>query len=372
MNKQLVFFSIGMMMLASCSQDDTDFIFPQDQTEDNSPVAIRLGWGMPVIDTRASIESDGAGYFYSDSLGVFMLAMHKQDVSTSRVTPTWDPNDAEDSWLDNQRAKIEGSNGVTFLDTDGQDTTFWYPLDNAYAYCFYAYQPYCENITSVAGKRTIHYTALDGTKDIIWGQTTYNSANRYAYSARYFNISANKGTKPAISFSHKMMRLQFQLTGIPDTHADYTECNKMRLDSIWVLNVPTTADLIVADKYGDESGTLNVNWSESQAHLSVRGENDGAFVPQQVNGSNIINVGQPILLPILDDAASFIRGPYQIGLQFSCEETNKIYRFSTIDLDISNFDCASFEAGHTYTVTIKVAGPTEVGENPNVVVQSHE
>ncbi len=376
MNKQIVVFYIGLMTLMSCSQDVTDGIFPQDPTMDNSPVAIRLGWDAPVIDTRANIESDAQGIFSSDSLGVFMLAMHKQDVSSSRVSPTWDPSDAEDSWLDNKWARIEGNNGVTFLNEYEEDTTYWYPLDNAYAYQFYAYQPYRDSITSIAGKRTIHYMNLDGTQDIIWGKTSYNANNKYAYSARYFNITTNKGMTPMINFDHLLMRLRFRLTGIPDTvkvtpssndSFDYTECNKMRLDSIWVKNVPTTADLVVADKNGSESGTLTTFWTDSVADLTVRGENDGVFTPIQVNNGDILSVGQPILLPVLTTEAEAERGAYQIGLQFSCEETNKSYYFDAINIDIN-----SYEAGKTYTLTIKVGGPVRVSQLPNVHVTTND
>lgn len=369
MKIKFVFLSVALVLLSSCSNSSDIDDAVSAQEEDNSPVAIRLSSGPSVSVTRAAIESEDDGKFSCDSLGVFMLAISETTYNPYAEAISWVPGSVfdEEAWLDNVQAKVNKSDGeVTFWENNAPVTRY-YPLDNWYAYRFYAYQPFRENtvVDQLSNQRVVHYTNLDGTQDIICGSTAA-SANPLAYCSRYFHQIAHKEEVPNMHFNHMQMRLQFYLVGIPDTISkdpevlDYTECNKMILQGLWVKDVPTSADLVVATSPATEP-KLTYKWgsNDPKANIYLRSKVDDKLVitPQKVDGEKAKEVGEnegqpigsPIMLPVTD-------GVYKLGMTFSIDGSTEIFTINTIDLRPNH----SFEAGKTYKVKIKVGGPTKI------------
>ncbi len=361
------------MALTSCSQDSDNSISIQAEPEDNSPVLIRLGSGAKANATRATIESEADGKFACDSLGIFMLAKNKTAFNPEIDAVTWSTSDAygELTWLNNQWAKVNQTTGkVTFYDkTSGDEVSKYYPIDNWYAYLFYAYQPIRpdENVTLTESLCSVSFTDLDGTQDIICGQTA-DPSNDWAYCSRYFHQTEHKDETPNLALNHMQMRLQFYLVGIPDTvwnseHTAYTlnyeGCNNMVLDSLYVMDVPTSAELKIA-AIPATTPTLTYDWSGDKANYYLREEDDDQnhITPQRVDGelADDVNtdegqpIGEPIMMPVYD-------GTYKLGMGFHLYDTpSQSFVIQSIDLNSNN----AFEAGKTYKVKIRISGPSKV------------
>lgn len=401
MRKNILMLSLGLLVLSSCSVQDDDTINVQAEPDDNSPVLIQLGSGYNVGISRATIESENDGRFSSDSLGVFMLARLKTAINPETDPLTWTPGDvyqADVAKLDNEWALVNKANGrIFFRNKEGQDygeiTYHYYPIDNWYAYRFYAYQPFRtdDKVTvSDDDQRIVHYTDLDGTQDIICGSTplTLNEQplTDLAYCSKYFHMNGHTEEVPNIAFKHMQMRLQFYLVGEGDTtwtdpvnHPEdytisYNDCNDMVLTELCVLSVPTKADLTVANLDGSEP-SLVYDWSGPKADLYLRdrnavvqpGEEEPRLSPVAVNGeltetireggviigadnTEKLPVGMPIMLPY--DKV----GVYQVAMKFESQSTGDKFTVHRIDLRPNN----PYQSGKTYKIKIKVGSPQKV------------
>ncbi len=358
-----------MMALASCSQDDDNSISVQVGQEDDSPMLIRLGSGSSPTATRGTIESEDDGKFDTDSLGIFMLAKNKTAFNPETDAVSWSTTDAygELTWLKNEWAKVSKTDGrVTFYDKDTKNAVAkYYPMDNWYAYLFYAYQPIRpdEDVDLTESTCDVNFTDLDGTQDIICGQTA-NTGNSWAYCSRYFHLIEHKNETPNLALNHMQMRLQFYLVGVPDTLAtspelkiDSTSCNNMVLDMLYVKDVPTTATLHVA-AIPAITPWLEGHWDGPTAHYYLResGNEHSKISPQQIDydlsrdNEEGQPIGEPIMLPLYN-------GTYRLGMVFHlADNPSQVFKINGIDLNSNN----AFEAGKTYKVKVRVGGPSDI------------
>lgn len=360
---------------AACSQDEESGWPEQPENGGksviigaNSDVEIRLSQS---VVTRSSVETDTAtGLFTVNGLGIFMLATDYTTTNWDEHVINWNPYINQfAARLDNEKANINNDGGTNNIVWD-KDTTYYYPIDNWYAYRFFGYYPYTENVGQLASQRVVHYTDFDGTQDIIWGQSTRaaqeGEANydteKYRYSAKYFRQAGKANALPSIAFEHKLMRFQFHIQGIKDDNAEagheYDSANKMSIDTIIVTNVPSHLDLIAAD-YNNalNSGSLNPDWNNYLIDRAVLGDNDGEFVKEQVNGANVIKVGQPILLPVPTQTMVENEGfKYRVIIRLR-DNQNKVYE-GAYPIDIN--PVYQYKPGYNYNVVIGIAGPQAV------------
>ena len=193
-----------------------------------------------------------------------------------------------------------------------------------------------------------------------------DAKEKYRYSARYFRQAGYGDYNPELSLNHKMLRMQFCIQGIADENAEagheFEAANTMSIDTIMILKVPTTAQLTIADLNNQATGdgVISYNWESNLADLGVLGDNDGTFVKEQVVDDNIIEVGQPILLPVLDDEAT-AAGYTKYRIQVRLRNTAGVLfdHEKPLDLNLSGLSGA-FEAGKSYRVVLKIAGPKQV------------
>ncbi len=360
-----------IVLTMACSNDDET---PQSLTVvGNSDVEIKLSVGGGTR-TRASVESDANGMFNLNNLGIFMLGTAVQSTNPEEQNIDWRPSvNPYAVWMNNVEANAVIDGGGTRTDILWEDgKTRWYPVGNWYSYRFYGYYPRVADnrVSMTANKCVVSYSGLDGTKDIIWGRSLGpdlgDAKEKYRYSARYFRQAGYGDYNPELSLNHKMLRMQFCIQGIADENAEagheFEAANTMSIDTIMILKVPTTAQLTIADLNNQATGdgVISYNWESNLADLGVLGDNDGTFVKEQVVDDNIIEVGQPILLPVLDDEAT-AAGYTKYRIQVRLRNTAGVLfdHEKPLDLNLSGLSGA-FEAGKSYRVVLKIAGPKQV------------
>ena len=360
-----------IVLTMACSNDDET---SQSLTVvGNSDVKIKLSVGGGT-STRASVESNVNGMFNLNNLGIFMLGTAVQSTNPEEQNIDWRPAvNPYAVWMNNVEANAVIDGGGTRTDILWEDgKTRWYPVGNWYSYRFYGYYPRVADnrVSMTANKCVVSYSGLDGTKDIIWGRSLGpdlgDAKEKYRYSARYFRQAGYGDYNPELSLNHKMLRMQFCIQGIADENAEagheFEAANTMSIDTIMILKVPTTAQLTIADLNNQATGdgVISYNWESNLADLGVLGDNDGTFVKEQVVDDNIIEVGQPILLPVLDDEAT-AAGYTKYRIQVRLRNTAGVLfdHEKPLDLNLSGLSGA-FEAGKSYRVVLKIAGPKQV------------
>ena len=387
MNIRIIFCSTLMTAaFAACSQmDENEAAWQGGENVGvglNSDVEVRLSVGG--LSTRASIESK-TDSFAVDSLGIYMLATDIIGVNPQEVAPI--------NWLDIRCNKMDNVATNAIWDSGTRTTSlvwadptasYWYPYENWYAFRFYGYYPRVSDseVNRENRRMTATYTELDGTTDIIWGQSLRSNQSdeydKYRYSAKYFRQAGYSDKLPSLAFEHKLMRIQFYIQGVADNNYPanpYEMANKMVLDSVVMYarhsgmaagewdSIPTTADLIVADlDTPSNEGTIRFNWNGNRSPIPMFDENDTPYLSKkQVHNDSLIKVGQPILLPVPDEdeVPGFLYGA-KVYLRLADGQSQmKFYDAAPLDLNL-NANTAEYQAGHTYKVVINISGPQKV------------
>lgn len=368
MNKHLWIFGFAAAsVLAGCSGDD-ETLAPGNEAADGgvgveAPVEIRLSSGA--AGTRASLESDAAGLFEADGLGIFCLANGLLNVNPNELPIDWTPsvggNTNYSVWIDNLEAnavyeKNEADQAVAtnIVWTDGE--TRWYPVGNWYKYQFYGYYPRVGNGNLEAnGTQRIANIPIDGTQDIIWGRTT--STDPLAYCAKYFR-QADKGDDiPAIAFRHMLMRLTFSCVPGEDAKGSIESALKMGVKSIAIKAVPTTARLVIADsETADNEGTVSYDWNNNVADFLLKDSLDVDFRDNHWVMETETTLGQGILLPVPDASMDAAGYRYLVEITLKDKDGNVFVSEHPIELQNSK----AYEAGKSYNVKLTIHGPQEI------------
>lgn len=310
-------------------------------------------------------------------------------------------------------------------------------------YSYFPYQP-AENVEFNKNQRIVHFNDLDGKTDIIWGRSDKammdNKNEKYAYSARYFRQAGYAENYPVVKFKHKMMAFQFAIQGIPDLaqpeEKKWESCNRMYIDSIYIYQAPTKGHLIVADldDLSDENGNLltgddlgddlieyvnvggtpqytitktgltpnpNTNdgkisytWDEDLKNIPVCGwplsdkslpgyeeHVNGDFSKKRVHEDNVYEVGQRIMLPVLDEDADedYLcknvetgKAIYKIRVKLGeyreipggGEEQVAYEDERPLDINLMN---GQFEEGKCYKIILQIAGPQQINMKAELV-----
>lgn len=368
MNKHLWIFGFAAAsVLAGCSGDD-ETLSPGNEAADGgvgveAPVEIRLSSGA--AGTRASLESDAAGLFEADGLGIFCLANGLLNVNPNELPIDWTPsvggNTNYSVWIDNLEAnavyeknEADQAVGTNIVWTDGE--TRWYPVGNWYKYQFYGYYPRVGNGNLEAnGTQRIANIPIDGTQDIIWGRTT--STDPLAYCAKYFR-QADKGDDiPAITFRHVLMRLTFSCVPGEDAKGSIESALKMGVKSIAIKAVPTTARLVIADsETADNEGTVSYDWNNNVADFLLKDSLDVDFRDDHWVMETETTLGQGILLPVPDASMAAAGYRYLVEITLKDKDGNVFVSEHPIELQNSK----AYEAGKSYNVKLTIHGPQEI------------
>lgn len=342
----------------------------------NSNVEIKFG--SKIKGTRAIVESDDQQNFTLTNMGLFCLAIAKNNINPNEANIDYTQGSAGykySVWVDNAEVKTEkdaGKNKTILTWADGKK--HYYPTGNWHKYAFYGYYPKQDAANIIYDKKSVSvmFEDLDGTTDIIYGKAE-DLTTPYAYSAYYFRQEGNEDKVPTVAFAHKLMRLTFAIKpGGKDKEAAKT----MGVTKVEVVKVPTKGTLILADKDAPaNAGYINFDWTTT-ADLALKAKTDATGTGEGLepeftayDGTNEtkacwvkddeVNIGQGIMIPVPD----YDTNPdykYQLKITLINKDGQVFEPEYPMDL---NTNGKEFAAGTSYKVTMTINGPKEIQLN---------
>lgn len=345
---------IASACLSACSSDEESI------ADNNAAVEIKLSSITNNSMSRASIESNNAGVFSAEGISVFALASRKQK-DGSKVN--WSSTDEYACILNNKLFNAIPNTEKTVTNLVPVGTSYYYPLSDIYTYRFYGAYPSvsAENLSTSATQYKAKYT-IDGTQDIIWGQS-----DDAGYSNKYFKNNP-KAAAPNIAFKHLLTRLTFTCEPSGDYAKRLKEDPSVALfvKDVVVNNVPTEGNLIIADNENPANeGKIEFD-KETGKDLYLKDENDATFSPiaLKVNSdgtSNKVSVGGSIILPPSNQFSVTIVLVNKYGEEYvSCSKV------------LSPNDTSPFCSGKIYNVGLRVNSVTDTEVNTTATLNPWE
>lgn len=357
---------IASACLSACSSDEENI------ADSNAAVEIKLSSATNNSMSRASIESNNAGVFSAEGISVFAFSSRKQKDGS---TVNWSSTDEYACILNNKLFNAIPNTEKTVTNLIPVGTSYYYPLSDIYTYRFYGAYPSvsAENLSASATQYKAKYT-IDGTQDIIWGQS-----DDAGYSNKYFKNNPTAAA-PNIAFKHLLTRLTFTCEPSGDYAKRLKEDPSVALfvKDIVVNNVPTEGNLIIADNENPANeGKIEFD-KETGKDLYLKDENDATFSPVALamnsdGTSKKVSVGSSIMLP------STNQFPVTIVLENKYGE-----EYVTYSKVLSLNGTSPFISGKTYNVNLRVnsvkdieinttatLAPWEFGEEINLDLQEN-
>lgn len=376
---------IGASLLASCSSESeladngaSDALTSTQWSHQIANSNVEIKFGSKIKGTRAIVESDANSNFELTNMGLFCLAIAKNNINPNEANIDYTKGSTGYNysvWVDNAEVKTEKDavkNKTILTWADGKK--HYYPTGNWHKYAFYGYYPKQEDANIIYDKNSVSvmFEDLDGTTDIIYGKAEDLNTD-YAYSAYYFRQDGNEDKVPTVAFAHKLMRLTFAIKpGGKDKEAAKT----MGVTKVEVVKVPTKGTLVLADKDAPaNAGYINFDWNTT-ADLALKAKTDAAgegadlepeFAAYDENNAtkacwvkdNEVNIGQGIMIPVPDyDTDPDYK--YQLKITLINKDGQVFEPEYPMDL---NTNGAQFAAGTSYKVTMTINGPKEIQLN---------
>ena len=346
----------------------------------NSNVEIKFG--SKIKGTRAIVESDDQQNFTLTNMGLFCLAIAKNNINPNEANIDYTQGSAGykySVWVDNAEVKTEkdaGNNKTILTWADGKK--HYYPTGNWHKYAFYGYYPKQDAANIIYDKKSVSvmFEDLDGTTDIIYGKAE-DLNTPYAYSAYYFRQEGNEDKVPTVAFAHKLMRLTFAIKpGGKDKEAAKT----MGVTKVEVVKVPTKGTLVLADKdVPANAGSINFDWNNKDdlADLALKAKTEATSTEQkglepdftaydETNAHKAcwvkddpVDIGQGIMIPVPD----YENNPdykYQLKITLINKDGQVFEPEYPMDLNTNGNE---FAAGTSYKVTMTINGPKEIQLN---------
>lgn len=343
----------------------------------NSNVEIKFG--SKIKGTRAIVESDDQQNFTLTNMGLFCLAIAKNNINPNEANIDYTQGSAGykySVWVDNAEVQTEkyAVNNKTIL-TWADGKKHYYPTGNWHKYAFYGYYPKQDAANIIYDKKSVSvmFEDLDGTTDIIYGKAE-DLNTPYAYSAYYFRQEGNEDKVPTVAFAHKLMRLTFAIKpGGKDKEAAKT----MGVTKVEVVKVPTKGTLTLADKDAPaNAGYINFDWNTT-ADLALKAKTDATSTEQkglepdftaydETNATKAcwvkddpVDIGQGIMIPVPD----YENNPdykYQLKITLINKDGQVFEPEYPMDLNTNGNE---FAAGTSYKVTMTINGPKEIQLN---------
>ena len=376
---------IGASLLASCSSESeladngaSDALTSTQWSHQIANSNVEIKFGSKIKGTRAIVESDANSNFELTNMGLFCLAIAKNNINPNEANIDYTKGSTGYNysvWVDNaevKTAKDEANNKTTLTWADGEK--HYYPTGNWHKYAFYGYYPKQEDANIIYDKNSVSvmFEDLDGTTDIIYGKAEDLNTD-YAYSAYYFRQDGNEDKVPTVAFAHKLMRLTF---AIKPGGKDIEAAKTMGVTKVEVVKVPTKGTLVLADKDAPaNAGYINFDWNTT-ADLALKAKTDATgegadLEPEfaaydETNATkacwvkdNEVNIGQGIMIPV-PDYDTYPDYKYQLKITLINKDGQVFEPEYPMDL---NTNGAEFAAGTSYKVTMTINGPKEIQLN---------
>lgn len=376
---------IGASLLASCSSESeladngaSDALTSTQWSHQIANSNVEIKFGSKIKGTRAIVESDDQQNFTLTNMGLFCLAIAKNNINPNEANIDYTQGSAGykySVWVDNAEVQTEKDavNNKTIL-TWADGKKHYYPTGNWHKYAFYGYYPKQDAANIIYDKKSVSvmFEDLDGTTDIIYGKAEDLNTD-YAYSAYYFRQEGNEDKVPTVAFAHKLMRLTF---AIKPGGKDIEAAKTMGVTKVEVVKVPTKGTLVLADKDAPaNAGYINFDWNTT-ADLALKAKTDATgegvdLEPEfaaydETNATkacwvkdNEVNIGQGIMIPVPDyDTDPDYK--YQLKITLINKDGQVFEPEYPMDL---NTNGAEFAAGTSYKVTMTINGPKEIQLN---------
>lgn len=376
---------IGASLLASCSSESeladngaSDALTSTQWSHQIANSNVEIKFGSKIKGTRAIVESDDQQNFTLTNMGLFCLAIAKNNINPNEANIDYTQGSAGykySVWVDNAEVQTEKDavkNKTILTWADGKK--HYYPTGNWHKYAFYGYYPKQDAANIIYDKKSVSvmFEDLDGTTDIIYGKAEDLNTD-YAYSAYYFRQEGNEDKVPTVAFAHKLMRLTF---AIKPGGKDIEAAKTMGVTKVEVVKVPTKGTLVLADKDAPaNAGYINFDWNTT-ADLALKAKTDALgegvdLEPEfaaydETNATkacwvkdNEVNIGQGIMIPVPDyDTDPDYK--YQLKITLINKDGQVFEPEYPMDLNTSG---AQFAAGTSYKVTMTINGPKEIQLN---------
>lgn len=377
---------IGASLLASCSSESeladngaSDALTSAQWSHQIANSNVEIKFGSKIKGTRAIVESDDQQNFTLTNMGLFCLAIAKNNINPNEANIDYTQGSAGykySVWVDNAEVQTEKDavNNKTIL-TWADGKKHYYPTGNWHKYAFYGYYPKQDAANIIYDKKSVSvmFEDLDGTTDIIYGKAE-DLNTPYAYSAYYFRQEGNEDKVPTVAFAHKLMRLTFAIKpGGKDKEAAKT----MGVTKVEVVKVPTKGTLTLADKDAPaNAGYINFDWNTT-ADLALKAKTDATSTEQkglepdftaydETNATKAcwvkddpVDIGQGIMIPVPD----YENNPdykYQLKITLINKDGQVFEPEYPMDLNTNGNE---FAAGTSYKVTMTINGPKEIQLN---------
>ena len=267
---------IGMLtvLAVGCSKDlsvadENAWIY-----DESLPVPIEFGSLSSEIVSKAAINNFPAGEF-SPAFGVFAWAENHSDgmqVSAESIFPAG-----------YKRAQVWTSTGISkiyFQEQGASVKPAYYPMSSQYDYSFYAYHIGTEEIAGSYTDDESYVLNLDFSEpfnDVLWGKFAdsdipygdelphlfYNDTQIKGFNARFSRAAGKQAVVPkesyypVINFEHICTAFRFYAKADFMDISDFiTLRDKLKITSVSISNVPSSAVLTVASRESGKEGKL--------------------------------------------------------------------------------------------------------------------
>lgn len=343
MKKTFLFSMALVAALSSCTKDNVD------NNENNDLVAIKLGASTKISTNVTRASRAPLTEWNNTTVGLYALAKNAE---------SWTPVEEDISQpvvLWNNVLGTVATRGTTAITIPG-GVAQYYPRQSVNQYSFYGYYP-TDGVTPEITQTAVTATyTIDGSQDIIYGKAVAEAKNgKEGYNAAY--LREEGAEDPTITFNHLLTQIKFKFR----REAEFAPDQDLKVKSIAFQNQPVQLDLVIADNNEDAtSGQLTVN-AEDQKNSTVS-----------------VTIPEAVSITVPDDEMSEDEGN-DVGEPAMIYTDNKATASYTAlitltdgnDADIpaipvtinAPVDPGYFEAGKSYTVSIKIADFTPIVVN---------
>ena len=360
--KKFLLITASLLALASCSKTRVQVSSDADE-EDNSPVAVRLGFNLSsgAVRTKASVGE------WSGQEGIFVYSFPTNVISNSEVFI----NNVEAA---SPASGTEGQIEVKRSVATGEEP-FYYDVGKQ-TYDFYGYyvgdardvspviDDALQRITTpvtIDGSQDVMLAVADKEADCTLGPTEDNPSRKVINPANaYSAYAARKGVHPNLVFEHQLSRFVFNVK------AGDEDGTRVRIDAI-NMTCTTKGVLTVASLIGERGLVPD---ADSKDVISLKPDEQlQAFVPEYDDGSH---ASDPDYTPYKQVGESLMVLPdtqYELELKMhftdaqdpAIQSGNTFYYRYTLTPDLLDIaGRTSFEAGYQYNVNIAVYGLQKV------------
>ena len=340
MRAKYIITALSMLaVLSSCSKTGTESqsTAPDAWIQDETlPVPVNFTNMDFIVTSKAQVTDIGQ----MKSVGVYGVC--------NGESSTWADETGDDVLICNTEAKVSAAGDLTFT------PVVYYPMSSDKDFTFYGYYPYSADAAydSESGKYTVTYDISNGDTDIIWAKSAakqfssegidYTGFNaRYIRAVKKLSDPASVGNppEPHFTFDHLLTALTFR-TKRPEASSVGIYVKKIEL-----LEVPTAITLQIADKNGENEGSITASGSTS---VTLKKPNTSDDVYSNVPTAEPQALPGVLLVPPQDS--------YKANVYIAVGTGDA----TPVPIEVMIERDGGFEKGNQYTLTLSIVNPEKV------------